>query len=73
MEIATKEVGRVFRVVKEAAYGWLLTDGKERIFFHKKDTVAKALPSVDALMRFDRVKVNIPGKADRAINVEAIQ
>lgn len=68
-----REVGRVVIVKMAYAWGLIVTDAREQLFFHKRDTVKRTMPENGTLMQFDRVRVDIEGKRDRAINVEAIQ
>lgn len=68
-----KKIGRVVLAVKPAGYGFILTDDEERFFFHKNNAVGRTLFDTGTLVRFDPVKIDTPGKKDRAINVEAVQ
>lgn len=76
LQIEQQLIGRIRKTIPQASYGFISTDAGDEVFFHlnnmrdrKKDA---KLPKVGAVVRFRMVRQNVPGKKDRAIDVEVL-
>ncbi len=69
-------IGRIRKTIPQDSYGFIATDGGDEIFFHlnnlKGRTKDTKLPKVGTVVRFRLVRQDIPGKKNRAIDVEVL-
>jgi cold shock CspA family protein len=66
-----RQTGRVFQVNENKRFGFIVSDGHYKFFFHERDVIGKLLPAKDTHVSFDVIK-QPPGSSqrDRAVNVQ---
>lgn len=72
---ATKKLlGRVQRVIAKgtAGYGFIVTDGRQKCFFHQSNCVGRKLPNPNDLVHFNLLAQTAEGKHPRAIHIEVV-
>jgi cold shock CspA family protein len=76
--LGQKLLGRIQRVIEKRdkgpgrGYGFILTDDRQKAFFHSDDVQGGRLPPLNAVVLFNLVKQTAKNRNDRAVNVEIV-